>query len=464
MRMRWPSTVEAKCTRGIGRYNLAKADFESAQKLNPSLRLEPEDAAPYHNEANETFFEGLYDEAVRLFTYVLELNPQGVGDYSVTRKTRGSTGGWGGRFSPQRLWEIYHDRGRAYLEAGQSHMAAGNATLALENFKSATADLNESDRVSESPRNVNEVARGIALLSVEILNHPIDPAALLERSRAYADARYYDLALADLDKARELDSDLDSRREYWQIYVARGDSLFNEGQYIQELEGDDDVGFELFELSIENYTNALAYDAHNASILHYRGIANLAIRQHDRAIADFAAALDVNPVDGGDFEDAWGQAYEFDPVRCLFDKGRAQAAVENLEEAVRDFEAVLASDRLRSWPNCQDDEAIDMGIGVCYELGNAQSLQGNIDLAIRWYTRGMSATSPEGRWLDLWVDRGNAHFRNEEYDAAIRDFDSVLDQNSGDYGTVYVRKFRGQVYAELGELDKAISDYDEIPV
>ena len=48
---------------------------------------------------------------------VLSLNPDGVADYSVTRRTRrstGSSGTYGGRFTPDRLWEIYHDRGRAH--------------------------------------------------------------------------------------------------------------------------------------------------------------------------------------------------------------------------------------------------------------------------------------------------------------------------------------------------------------
>ena len=446
------------------RYEQAKTDFELALKLNPTLKFEPEDAAPYHNEGNEKFFEGLYEEAVRLFTYVLELNAQGEGVYSVTRKTKRFTGGWGSSsssFSPKRLWEIYHDRGRAHLEIGQSHLSARNTALALENFESAIADLNESDRVSERLRDVNEVARGIALLSIELLNRPNDPAALLDRARVYAGAGYFDLAIADLDKTRELGPELDSRREYWEIYVNRGDSYFDEGQYIQELEGDDELGWEVFERSIEDYTNALDYDPHNSSILYTRGIANLAIQQHEAAIGDFTAALAVNPVDGGHLEDAWGQPYEFDPVQCLFEMGRALAAMGNLEEAVRDFEAVLASERLESWPDCENEEDLDLGIEVYYHMGNAESLQGNIDLAINSFTKGMSGASLRGLWLDLWISRGEAYFRNGEYDAAVRDFDLVLGYNPGDYGTVYVRKLRGQAYTELGELDKAISDFDE---
>ena len=449
------------------KYELAKADFELALTLDSALGLQPEDASPYHNEANEKFFDGLHEESIRLFNCAIELNPEGTADYSVTRKTRRATGGQGshsGKFNRGRLWEIYHDRGRAYLEIGHSLSAAGSFDVALENYESAIVDFDESDRVGRRPREDNELARRIAELSIAVGSSPNDVGALVDRARACTNGGHYDLALADLDRARQLHQGLDCSREYRDMYANLGDAFFGEGESIQMLEDDDNCGWEAFECAIENYTMALGICGQDPSILQARGNAYHSIQENALAVLDYQRALYLNPDCDGNFVDPWGRTYDFDRVQCLFEKGQAQAATkdrDNLLGAVRAFEEILSVDWLGGFPDCGDDEAIDMGIEVCYELGNAQSLQGNTDVAIRSYTRGMSATSPEGPWLDLWINRGNAHFRNEEYDAALRDFDTVLDQNPGDYSTAHVRKLRGQAYAELGELDNAISDYDK---
>ena len=435
------------------RYDLAMADFEAAQQLDPGLRLDREDAAPYHNTANEKFFAAEeaeeYDEAIKLFTLVLELNPEGAANYSVGRRTRRSTGGTGlrlSRFTPLRLWEIYHDRGRSYLAIG--------------NYESAISNFNESDRSSGRPLAVNELTRQIALCSIAVRSNPNDASARVDLARAYANSKEYDMALADLDKARQLEEGIDCSRDYWEVFVNRADNFIEEGQMIQEFEGDEDAGYKAFERAIENYTMALNFDANNAPIIHARGVAYFEMGQHRLSVEDYVAALDFNPDSEGNFIDTWGQTYEFDVEQCLFDKGKALAAMGNLRQAIQEFETILSRDKLKSWSDCAHSELNELGVATYNELGNTHFMKRSFDHAINSYNSAIAGISDEESWLELWVNRGNAFFRNKGYAAAIRDFNHVLDLTSGDYGTIYLLKSRGQAYAELGELEKAIADYN----
>ena len=431
------------------RHDLAMADFASARQLNPALRLQPEDAAPYHCAANEKLLAGEYDEAVQLYTLVLALNPEGAGIYPVGRKTRRDTGFTSGStssFSRHRLWEIYHDRGRAYLATGDC--------------ESATADFNESDRCSIRPLAVNELARQIARCSTEVQSRPDDASAYADRARAYADSREYVLALGDLDRAGELDKDLDPGRDYWEIFVNRGDDFFEKGQSLLEFEDEEDIGSEVLARAVENYTLALNIDTSNASILHARGLAYSEMGQHRLAVDDYNAALDVKPGNEAVLVDAWGRSYEFDVEECLFDRGKALAAMGDMDQAIQDYETILSRDRLKNWPDCADGELNEMGAEVCLELGNAHLRKGNSDLAIDSYDRGIAGLPDRYSWPDLWINRGKALFDRKEYAASIRDFDRALSPAPRDFVTLRPLKFRGQAWAGLEEFQRAIADYD----
>ena len=439
------------------RYDQAMTDFAAAQELDPALELAPQDAAPYHNMANGKFFGGEYAEATELFTLVLALNPEGSGSYAVKRSTRRSTGGTGsssGRFTPDRLWEIYHDRGRAYL--------------ALGNCESAIKDFNESDRYRSKPHDDNELWRQIAMCSIAIRSNPNSASGHVDRARAYTNAAEYHRALDDLDRAKQLDEDIDCSRECREIFVSRGDDFLEEGQSLQVLEGDDDAGRGNFEQAIECYTQSLRIDAQNASILHTRGIAYFSDGEYGLAFDDYTAALRVSPGCDGNFTDAWGKSYEFDTEQCLFDRGRASALLartgdrdqELLEQAIQDFQTVLSGELLQGWPGCEDYELLEMGVDVHMELANAHWLRGNVDLAISLYSYVISAVPESVNWPGLWENRGKAFFSNENYAAAISDFNHVIDHIGAPFESAYLLKARGQAHAELGELEQSIADYD----
>ena len=317
------------------KYAQAMADFDAARLVSPSLELEAEDAGPYHNTANEKLLSGEWAEAIELFTLVLSLNAEGSASYPVERYTRrgiGITGGSSGRFSPLRMWEIYHDRGRARLEIGD--------------YESALADFNESAFRSGTPNPVNELMRGIAQCCLAVQSRPLDASVYVDRARAYNDSQDYERAVADLTRAQELDASVDCARDYRDVHLNRAYSYFDCGQMIQDLEDDSSVGWDYFGKAADECTLALNIDPSNASVLWARGETHFSMEQYERAVQDFVTALDIAPDKSGSYCDAWGEAYNFDAGECLFDKARALAAMGDYSQAIEDLRRIMSGDRL----------------------------------------------------------------------------------------------------------------------
>ena len=438
------------------RYDLAIEDFAEAQQLNPELELDPEDAAAYHQLANGKVFAEEYDEAIGLFSLVLTLDPDGAAGYSVTRSTRHSTGSStrGSRFGPGRLWEIYHDRGRAHL--------------ALGDYQAAIDDFDRSDRCQNGPFDGNELSRRIAHCFIAIQNNPADASAHLERARAYKSSGQYDKALSDLDRARDMDDSLDCSRQYWEIFTNRAGDYLDAGQNVQVLEDDETAGREYFEKAIAGFTEALEIDPSNAEILNYRGLAYFAVGQYRLAVHDYTAAFDVAADGEGNYIDAWGRTYEFDAEGCLLERGRTLVALagtedsgpETLDQAIHDLQSVMSGELLKDWAVCEFEDEITMGVDAHIQLAAAYLIQGNVDTAIGIYDHVITETPDAHDRDDLWELRGNALFRQKEYAAAISDLTRVLDLNPG-YFKVDLLKTRGQAHAALGNYHQAIADYDE---
>jgi hypothetical protein len=59
----------------------------------------------------------------------------------------------------------------------------------------------------------------------------------------------------------------------------------------------------------------------------------------------------------------------------------------------------------------------------------------------------------------IHLDRGRAYFDNDNYAAALTEFDAVLAKAPGDPD---ILTWRGQAYRELGRFDAALTDYDAV--
>jgi tetratricopeptide (TPR) repeat protein len=96
-----------------------------------------------------------------------------------------------------------------------------------------------------------------------------------ERGVAYAEKGQYDLAVAEFDKALNIDP-LEAG-----IYNNRGIAYSKEGRY---------------ELAIADFTKAIEIDRSDVASYYNRGITYAAVRRYDLALEDFNRYLELTPV------------------------------------------------------------------------------------------------------------------------------------------------------------------------
>jgi tetratricopeptide (TPR) repeat protein len=135
----------------------------------------------------------------------------------------------------------------------------------------------------------------------------VDPKSLIavySRGRTYLYKRDLDKALADFDKALQLDP------KFVSGYVGRGD--------VYAEKGDHDKAFAEFNKAIE-------IDPKHPEAYQARGDAWMEKEEYERAIADFSIVLRLNPQD----------------VRAHITRGEAHSEKGEYEKALADFEKAL---------------------------------------------------------------------------------------------------------------------------
>ncbi len=101
--------------------------------------------------------------------------------------------------------------------------------------------------------------------------------------------------------------------------------------------------------------------------------------------------------------------------------------------------AAVAQERDQNIAQCQGREAA-IAIGGCTAL-----------IESGWESQRNLAVS--------FFHRGRAHFKNEDYDRAVQDFDEAIRLRPGFLNAFFQR---GDVYAAKEDFDLAIQDYDEV--
>jgi formylglycine-generating enzyme required for sulfatase activity/Tfp pilus assembly protein PilF len=175
--------------------------------------------------------------------------------------------------------------------------------------------------------------------------------------------------------------------------------------------------------AIADYTAALTINPNLAEALHNRGFAYANKRDPDKAIADYTAALTIHP----NYADA------------LTDRGVAYAMKGDLDSAGADWEAALTIH-----PN--DDKAL-------YNRGNVYAKKGDWDNAIADYTAALTINP---HFAGALYNRGNAYYNKGNLDSAIADYTAALRIHPNHYNAF---TNRGIAYADKGDLNSAIADY-----
>src|SRR5579872_45467 len=122
---------------------------------------------------------------------------------------------------------------------------------------------------------VGDDARALADLNRAIRLQPDNPLAINLRGRAYMDQGQYDLAIADFNQAIHLNPMLE------RAFVNRCEARARQNRAL--------------DLALADCNLALGHVPNDAEGLDARGLAHLRLGQTDQAIADYAAALKLDP-------------------------------------------------------------------------------------------------------------------------------------------------------------------------
>jgi tetratricopeptide (TPR) repeat protein len=161
-----------------------------------------------------------------------------------------------------------------------------------------------------------------------------------------------------------------------------------------------------------------------AEHLYQRGLTRMNDGKLDPAIADFDAALALDP----------------NHKRAKANRGYTWLLKKDADRALEDSEAVLRND--------PDDSKSLVNRGV------ALMMKRQYDAALADFDRAVKAPQHDLRPL---INRGLILYEKGEYDRAIADFDEVIRQNPY-HPTVFKR--RGNAWAYKGDYAKAIADFD----
>ncbi|GAA0949903.1 MULTISPECIES: tetratricopeptide repeat protein [Streptomyces violaceusniger group] len=284
--------------------------------------------------------------------------------------------------------------------------------------------------------NVSEVATTMTLLIDEVgQDERALATAFALRSTARAHMDELEGALADAERALELDADSD------RAHAARGYTYLGMERYEQALESldralelDPDSAWALsrrgevnsllgrFEEALADLTRSCDLDDGSAWTVSTRGLVHHAIRDYDSALADFTRALEITP------KWAWAHAERAATYRML---GRYE---ESLADAERSIE--LGSDHA--------------GFSHIHALRNLDRYEEAISAA-----DGYLASHPDDQ--GALAERGEAYRMTDRFQEALADFGRAIEIEPS-YVFALVR--RGQTYQHIGRLGEALADFD----
>ena len=355
-------------------------------------------------------------------------------------------------------------------EAGSTPIGDHEGT---SNFFSGQINLGLSDE---------EYSQAIADLDETLRRNPKDASVYFERAKIHSEKLEYGLAVDDFSTALQLDPNNAT------IYIERGNLYYGP---IGDTES-----------AIADYTAALLLNPDDAHYPVLRGIAYSDMRAYDFAIADYAAALQV---DSGDMA-----AIHMLKGRAHANKGEYDLAITDYSAAIqlapddesiylirgnahrygkREYDMAIADygAALRIRPDCM---VAYVGRGEIHvEKGEWEQAIADFSSALEYFRPGIGGFLDPGatyrldrtmdmpgffEWLDadlptVYLNRGKAHLQEGDYDLAIADFSAALDCDpdeicrllSGQPYHWYGYYCRGVAYTEKAEYDLAIADFEE---
>ncbi|MGW1463645.1 tetratricopeptide repeat protein [Streptomyces sp. NPDC002308] len=209
------------------------------------------------------------------------------------------------------------------------------------------------------------------------------------------------------------------------------------------------------EEALTEFDRAIAHNVRNVSTWARRGEAHRWLGHHDRAVADFTAALELDPtyawalasrgqahMQAGHYDQAITDlttALELTPYAwALASRGETHRRAGRYDQAITDLTAALELDPTYAWTlGCR---------------GEAHRQAGRYDQAITDLTAALEL-DPTYAWA--LASRGQAHVQASHYDQAITDLTAALEL---DPTYAWALACRGDIHRLEGRYDQAITD------
>ncbi|MGB6294776.1 MAG: tetratricopeptide repeat protein, partial [Rivularia sp. (in: cyanobacteria)] len=229
-------------------------------------------------------------------------------------------------------------------------------------------------------------------------------AFYLNRGNVYYHQEKWDLALADFNKAIQMNP------EFTMAYYNRG--TFYDDQKKQDL-------------ALADFNKAIQINPQYADAYLNRGYVYHNHKKQDLALADYNKAIKINP--------EYALAY-LNRGAIYFDQKKLDLALADYNKAIKiDSEFAMAY----------------------YNRGNFYKNQKKLDLALADYNKAIEINPND---TDTYLNRGNLYSNQKKQDLALRDYNKAIEINP-EFANGYYN--RGKLYEDQKKWDLAVADYSK---
>ena len=309
-----------------------------------------------------------------------------------------------------------------------------------------------------------------ALLRCSKVEDQWQPFVRRWRGETYENMERYDEALADFNRAIELDPE-DAR------------VIADRGEIYMLMERDDDA--------LTDLSHAIEIEPDNAIMIVKRGVIYQLRKQYDDAVTDFNRAIELQPdyvpmiaIRGEtyrlmeQYEKAladFNQAIELEPdnASLIADRGETYRLMGKYEKALADFNQAIELKPDHAWAianrglTYRDMEHYNDGLAnlnraielqpdnasIIANRGETYQLIGRYDDALADLNRAVEL-QPDN--ASIIAARGDIYRLLERYDSALADFNWAIELEP-DYAWALAR--RGEIYRSMGRYDDALADF-----
>ena len=245
------------------------------------------------------------------------------------------------------------------------------------------------------------------------------------RGWVYEQLGDFEKALADYDKALELDQNYETAKNNRQRLT--NPDLYKESEALLK-QADSLRDNKNYTDAVDAYSKVLELDPNKESAYFRRGSCYNNLKQYEKALADYDKLLELNP--------------NYDKA-AHYNRGQAHRNLKNYAEAIADYTKYLEHD-----PNDQD---------ALFNRGSCYNNMKQYEKALADYNKLIELNPSYNK--AAYYNRGQAHRNLKNYAEAIADYTKYLEHDPNDQDALFNR---GRCYNETKQYEKALADYNKL--